>query len=786
MEGMGLAKSAFALLLALVPAAAQVVPDWYVLELAEPATGRARGLPPIRESQAGVRAQLAARFGARAQVRHATEVVMNSLIVRAQASAAELSALPGVRRVWPVYEVHPELDRVADLHRLREVWEQVGGTDRAGEGVKIGILDTGLDLTHPAFRNDAMAPPEGFPKASDDETRAKLHGKVIVYRNYEALMDFPETSEDRSGHGTAVAMAAAGLRMATPRGEIQGVAPGAWLGVYKIFGGPAGRNSNTAVTLKALDDAAADGMDVLNLSFGFLPQIHPDHDPLLPAVERAASLGVTLIKSHGNSGPGRTTGSTPNLGTNGLAVGSSWSDRFFAAGIRLNNAAPLVAVPGDGPPPQGPIEAPLLDVASVDPTGLACQPLPSGAFSGAALLILRGECPFETKINHAQQAGAVAAVIYTHSGSPRPGIMGTGSASLPAVMIGFDDGVAVKTLLAEQPESRAEIAFDASMAFWVDSNGISGFSSRGPGPDGAIRPDLVAVGEDVGTAAQATNPAGELYGPGGFTVTSGTSFSAPVVAGAYALLKSARPGLEPADYRSLLVNTADPFPYDSPASVQNSGAGRLEMPAAMAGRLTMNPVSVSFGFGERNINSVRTVRLRNTGPNVDTWSVRIDSPGGAIPEVEPAEFSLGPGDTVDLRLTLRAELEPGEHQGFLNFHRIDGHEGERPQRLAYWYGVPTGRPEFGRFLPTPPTSGAPSATTTVGFLLTDAIGAPSTETPVVSVLEGGGTVARTIADNAFYPGYWLIELRLGATSGETNRFRVEAGDLVREITIRTR
>ncbi len=783
---MRLAKSVFALLLAVVPAAAQVVPDWHVLELAEPVTGRARGVPRIRESQAGVRAQLAARFGARAQVRHATEVVMNSLIVRAQASAAELAIIPGVRRVWPVYEVHPELDRVADIHRIREIWDRIGGPDRAGEGVKIGILDTGLDLTHPAFRNEAMSPPEGFPKASDEETRARLHGKVIVYRNYEGMMDFPETSEDRSGHGTAVAMVAAGLRMATPRGEIQGVAPGAWLGVYKIFGGPNGRSSNSAVTLKAIDDAAADGMDVLNLSFGFLPQVHPDHDPLLPAVERAAALGVSFIKSHGNSGPGRTTGSTPNLGAHGLAVGSSWSDRFFAAGMRLNGAGTVVAVPGDAPPPQGPIDAPLRDVASADPTGLACQPLPEGSFAGAAVLILRGECTFEAKINNAQQAGAVAAVIYTHAGSPRPGIMGAGAATLPAVMIGFDDGLAVKALLAEQPESRAEIAFDASIAFWVDSNGISGFSSRGPGPDGSIRPDLVAVGDGVLTAAQATNPSGELYGPAGFTITSGTSFSAPVVAGAYAILKAARPGLDPADYRSLLVNTAGPFPYDSPSSVQNSGAGRLELPAALDGRLTMNPVSLGFGLGGPSPDAVRTLRLRNTGPNVDTWSVQPEPAGGLAPAVEPAEFSLGPGDSVDLRVSLRGDAEPGEHQGFLNFFRVDGHEGERPQRLAYWYGVPTERPEFARFLPTPPTSGEPSATTTVGLLLTDAIGAPISETPVVTVLEGGATVGRVVADNAFYPGYWLIEFRLGATSGETNRFRVQSGELVREITIRTR
>ena len=131
---------------------AQVVPDWYVLELAETPTDRTRGVRRIRDAQAGVRQAMTARLGARAEVKDSTEVVMNSLIVQSRASEAELAALPGVRRVWPVYEVHPLLDRAVGLLRINKAWEAVGGVDRAGAGMKIGILDSGLDLNPSSAR----------------------------------------------------------------------------------------------------------------------------------------------------------------------------------------------------------------------------------------------------------------------------------------------------------------------------------------------------------------------------------------------------------------------------------------------------------------------------------------------------------------------------------------------------------------------------------------------------------------------------------------------------------
>lgn len=785
---MGFGRLGFRLIWILAGAlTAQVVPGWFVVELTEAPAGRVRGVRRIRDAQNAVRAQIATRMRGRVEVKESTEVAMNSLIVRSDAEMAELAALPGVRRVWPVYQLNKELDRAVGLMQISKAWEMAGGADRAGAGMKIAILDTGLDLRHPAFQTESMTAPPEYPRATNDAIRGMLNGKVIVYRTYDQILDYPETVEDFSGHGTGVAMAAAGLKAKSRLGEIQGVAPGAWLGIYRIWVGPKSITTNTAIAIKAIDDAIFDGMDVINISFGFLPQLRPEQDPMAPAIDRAAAMGVMVVKSVGNSGPARLSGSNPSPGVAGIAVGASWADRLFASGIRVNGGEPYFAIPGDGPAPEERIQATLKDVATVDPTGLACSGLPPDTLTGAIALILRGECTFEEKLNAAQGAGAIGAVVYSSAGSPDAAPMAAGSSTLPAVMIRHRDGLSVKAILAEKPDSVGEIGFDDSLPFTVDADGASGFSSRGPGPDGSIRPDLLAVGEDILLATQKTYPDGELYDASGFIVSVGTSFSAPIVAGAYAVLKAARPGLTLADYRTLLVNSAQRFPATGRTEgVQTGGAGRLDLAAALAGQLATDPISVSFGIGGQTVNSARSIRVRHIGQRSGTWKVTVDSPDEMKLIVTPSEFSMGPGDTVDLEARIQGELQPGEYQGAIVLQPVDAADAERPHRIAYWYAVPTGRPASISALPSPRATARPGEEVALTFLITDAVGgATPAEPPQVSVLEGSGAVVGVESADSIYPGYWLVVVRVGAAAGETNRFRIQAGPLVREVSIRT-
>ena len=213
----------------------------------------------------------------------------------------------------------------------------------------------------------------------------------------------------------------------------------------------------------------------------------------------------------------------------------------------------------------------------------------------------------------------------------------------------------------------------------------------------------------------------------------------------------------------------------------------MDLQAALVGRLAMNPVSVSFGMGGQKVEQSRNIRVSNLTGNLGSWKVEVDSADDVKATVEPAEFSLGAGDTVDLKVTFSGDVPVGESQGFLLFRPVDAADGERPQRLAYWYGVPSGKPVIGTFIPNPPTSGTAGSTVSLPFLLTDAIGAGgSFDAPSGVVLEGSGSFLDANSLDSAYPGYWLIRVRLGATAGQTNRFRITAGSVVREVSIISR
>lgn len=762
----------------------QIIPDMYVLELdSAPAPGKVRAVASVRSAQTALRGALTARLAGRVEVRDQTEVVMNALIVRTDATANELASVPGVRKVWPVFQVRREMDRAEGLLNARGAYESLGGSANAGKGIKIGIVDTGLDVRHPGFAVEGWEMPEGYPKASSEALRELTGGKIVAYRSYDDLLGEPESGVDAVGHGTGVSMVAAGVKHQAPLAEIQGIAPGAYLGIYRVFSGPEGEYSSTAVLMKALDDAVADGMDVINMSLGFNPTPSYEFDPFVPVVERAASLGVTIIKSSGNDGPARYSGSAPAMGSNGLTVGSAWSDRIFASGLRVNDLPPIFALPGSGPAPEAPVSAPITDITAVDQGGLACETLPRDAFTGRIVLILRGTCSFSVKLANVREAGAAGAIVYTDEARPAPSIMAVEGETLPAAMISYRDGISLKAYLGEVAESTATIDLAGSMVFPLDSDSVESSSSRGPGSDYGVRPDFIAIGENIYTAAQKTNPDGALFGVDGYTMTAGTSFASPMAAGAYAILKAARPGLRADQYRSLLTNTALPFPVggELPAPVQVGGAGRLDITAALNGRLTMRPPSITFGLGGQRIDADRILHVENASANVGTWTVEVNSGNEVKPLAEPSEFSLGPGDAVDIRVRLSADVPAGEYEGFLLFRRVDAQEGERPQRAAYWYGVPADKPAAAFFLPSPPQAGRTGSVSTLYLTVTDAIGAPAdSERPSVTLAEGSGDLIGVDSLSPSFPAYWRIRVRLGRG---INRFRVSIGELEREVTI---
>jgi subtilisin family serine protease len=786
-------KLLFLLLAAVFVAAADVVPDLYIVELSgEPAAAKgsraalADQRAAVQAAQADVRTRLAAAVP-EAQTLTAVDTVANALIVRVPDSEiGRVSAVPGVARVYPVHEVRLELDHALPLHKVPDAWRQLGGEDRAGLGVKVGIIDTGIDVSHPGLQDSSLEIPAGFPKVNDELHLEFTNKKVIVARGYGSLLsgDSSLTPADRVGHGTAVAMAAAGVRNTGPLGTITGVAPKAFIGNYNVFDS-SGRSTRSDVVLKAIDDAVADKMDVINLSLGIEPAMRPEADVLVSAIERAAGVGVVVVKSAGNNGgtPDRATPasiSSPGTAPSVLTVGASFNDRFFFTAIRVESIGSIIAFAGNGPEPDEPISAPLVDAAKFDPTGLACTKLPDGSLTGNIVLILRGECTFEVKLNNAQAAGAVGAVVYTSALQPTS-LMDVQGATLPGMMIAHADGLRLKKVL-EQASPMTTLVFDFE-PLPLESNELASFSAKGPSSDNGVKPDLAAVGIEISTAAQASFPDGELFSSSGYALVDGTSFSSPLAAGAVALLRGARQNLTVPQLRSLIINSATPLVLASgqTASVQHAGSGVLNVDAALANTTVAEPASISFGTGGGTVDLSREITVMNLGTASDTFSISIQPHGDRpAPVASAVTMDIAAGQSGKFQLAFNGSgLEPGEYQGFAV---IRGARSAIETRIPYWYAVPSKVPAAITFL-NPPSTGAPESTVRVQLRVTDTFGIPIPDADIrVTALAGGGSMVSVESVDATYPGVYLVRLRLGLTSGN-NRFRFEAGDIGENLTI---
>jgi subtilisin family serine protease len=716
-----------------------------------------------------------------AKVLDSVQTVANALIVQASdADAARLSSLAGVKRVVPVRMMHMVLDRAVVLHKIVDAWNQIG-SEHAGAGMKIAIIDSGVDVSHPGLRDSSMTPPDSFPRANVDSDLKYTNGKVIVARSYVNLLpsrDPDESARDRVGHGTALAMTAAGVRNDGPLATITGVAPKAYIGNYKVFGSPGINDGATDdAILKAMDDAVADGMDVINLSLGddFAPRLEDDLD--VAAVERATKAGVIVVIAAGNNGPGLNTITSPATAPSAISVGATTNDRTFATTVEVSGMDAFAAIPGDGSSSSSAITANIADVAGIDGDGLACSSLPSSSLTGKIALILRGTCTFTVKLTNAQRAGAVAAVVYAAENAPDAFGMSVGTATLPAEAVSNADGVAIKQAIAANSTLSATLHFTLSAVAAV-GNRITDFSAAGPSVDRSIKPDLMAVGGNFYTATQTLDGTGDMYDPSGYILVDGTSFSTPIVAGAAALIKAARPGLTVDQYRSLLIATASLAQSQTggSATIQQTGGGLLDASAALNTTATAYPVSLSFGAGGPTVNAESKLTITNVGSSDDTFTITVAPRNhGPAPSVATNTVTVASGRTTDVPVSWSASgLEGGTYEGTINI--VSASSGTQ-LHVPYWYASTTG-PAHINILDSS-TSGR---RVVIYFRVTDASGVALTdETPDVSVLSGTGTVRSIVSIDRQIPGVFQLTVQLGR--GTSTTYRIKAGDVFTDLTL---
>jgi len=650
----------------------------------------------------------------RARITSEYDISLNAVAVELNGTPLQtIAAAPMVQRAEYNALYHPTLSESYKIINAVDAWNAAGGRSVAGAGIKIGDIDTGIDETHPFFDPTGFSYPPGFPKcdAADsnshtpDQDCKYVSPKVIVAKVfYNKAHQQGLDAQAIQDHGTHTAGIAAGVtgQTAVVNGvsidDMSGIAPGAWLGNYNVFPDNVG-NARSEDILNAVDAAVADGMDVLNLSLG--GSYHGNNDLLAIGLDNAVDAGVVVAVAAGNSGPGPGTLESPGRARKIITVGASTNQHFVGQPFTYpeGGGTTIGAAVGDFPA----LPTAFYDLFDTHSNG--CTSVDPGA-SGKLAIIDRGVCTFSTKVRNAIAAGAVGVLVINNvAGDPTAMAKdGGGGDDLPAVMIGLNEGAALRA--SGETTASAEATFQEFITPNADI--LAGFSSQGPtAVDFAVKPDLTSVGVNVLSSITCVGKPETCPGDGtGWAFFSGTSMSTPHIAGSAAVLLNLDPSWSPAQVKSALVNHADLVIKDAKTGLHDigptaQGAGRENLSVAADATTWMDPVSASFGRVTVGHPTSVTITLSNPTGTDETFSVSVtkftpDTFGGTVPSIwDAGTLSAGdPAITVpasvmvpansSTTLTVTVSAPQGSNvQGWVN---LDG-EAENDLHFAYYAQV---------------------------------------------------------------------------------------------------
>lgn len=658
----------------------------------------------------------------------AFSVVKNGVVLAAphalsDAETAQLRSLPNVKAVHRDREVFPQLYAGAALVQAEALWRHPDAARaQAGQGILIASLDSGVHKDAPMFDGAAFAFPAWMPPPGQGRTEAN-NGKIIVSRVYFRTGDPPLASDhfpwpgSSSSHGVHTAAIAAGNPVTDahwnglPLPTLSGMAPGAWLGNYRVFyrSQSGKRTFFTAEGVAALEDAVLDGAHVLIGAWGIGSHAtDAPYDFLDAALVNANRAGVFVVMAAGNYGPlpfsvanpsaeyltaGAVT--TPGKIIQGHARVTSAQDALLMSGLEFAPArfGPQLAAGAE-------TALPLIAAHAVNPANaLGCQPWPASALAGRILVVARGQCRFSAKVAHAAHGGASAVLVFNHAqggDALLEMVLDEGGPfiPIPSFFIGHRAGTLLHQLLTQHAD---ELRIHFSTQPKQQGNQpfvVPAFSGRGPTRYGRLKPDLVAPGVNIvsqGYAQAGVDAARHL----GFGQESGTSMATPFAAGAVAALKSRHPHWTHAMIKSALMSTAQYegiFNHDgSVAQPTDMGAGLIDMARALNPPAFLEPPQADFGRVRRLTGTLeRQIEVLNPGAETVTFDVaaRQIRGDGAHPlpavTVSPARLAIPPRKSraVTVSLDLAAARDrPAYLQGFLVF---DSPAGQLHAPLFAW------------------------------------------------------------------------------------------------------
>ena len=661
-------------------------PSLWFVELSSAPTADGSSLATVQAEQKAFRAN-ARKAGLVYTERYAFSTLFNGFSIQVAGSQlAKLSRLAGVKAIYPVDTIRiPETTQAEDPEMATAL--AMSGADVAqselgytGAGVKVAIMDTGIDYDHPDL-GGCFGP--GCRVAAGWDFVGDAYNADSSSTAYNPVPAPDAYPDDCNGHGSHVA------GIVGANGAVVGVAPGVTFGAYRVFG--CSGSTTGDIMVAAMERVLADGMDVLNMSIGSSFQ-WPQY-PTAQASNRLINKGVVVVASIGNSGAnGLYAAGAPGLGEKVIGVASFDNTHVALSTFTVSPANLTIGYANATGAPLAPLSGSLPLARTGTPTSTAdgCTALPAGSLSGAAVLIRRGTCSFYVKAYNAMNAGAAAVILYNNSaGRFSPTVAGVPAITIPVVAVSDAEGVAINNAIAAAAQT---LNWQSTLGRFVNPTGglISSFSSYGLSPDLTLKPDIGAPGGLI----LSTYP----LEAGGYATLSGTSMASPHVAGAAALLLEARPNTPSQAVRGILQNSADPKNWwGNPGlgfldNVHRQGAGMLDIDDAILSTTKIEPAKISAGESEAGP-FVQALSIENNGPADVTYDLTYvnalstgdrtnpNSSGQLLFNTSNASVAFSApsvtvpaGGSVSIQATINPPSGPvgGQYGGYIVFTPQDG------------------------------------------------------------------------------------------------------------------